>query len=147
LAGGRLQFTPPRRVIPIYFATHGPQVTRLAGEVADGVLIANTLVPASIDHYLGQLRQGAEKAGRDPSAIDVHLRFEICIDEDEAAARSVMRRRVAARLMAGYPHWEFLELLGVHLPEAFRAIAASRDMRRVEEAAGALPDEVVDRTA
>jgi 5,10-methylenetetrahydromethanopterin reductase len=147
LAGGRLQFTPPRRTIPIYFATHGPQVTRLAGEVADGVLIANTLVPASIDHYLAQLGQGLQKAGRAPDSMDVHLRFEICIDDDEAAARAVMRRRVAARLMAGYPHWEFLELLDVHLPAAFREIAATRDMRRVDEAATVLPDEAVDRTA
>jgi 5,10-methylenetetrahydromethanopterin reductase len=147
LAGGRLQFAPPRRSIPIYFATHGPQVMRLAGEVADGVLIANTLVPASIDHYLSQLRHGAEKAGRDMAGLDVHLRFEICIDDDEAAALAVMRRRVAARLMAGYPHWEFLELLGVQLPEAFRAIAASRDTRRVDEAAAVLPDEAVGKTA
>lgn len=147
LAGGRLQFTPPRRTIPIYFATHGLQVTRLAGEVADGVLIANTLVPASIDHYLAQLGQGLQKAGRAPDSMDVHLRFEICIDDDEAAARAVMRRRVAARLMAGYPHWEFLELLDVHLPAAFREIAATRDMRRVDEAATVLPDEAVDRTA
>jgi 5,10-methylenetetrahydromethanopterin reductase len=147
LAGGRLQFTPPRRTVPIYFATHGPQVTRLAGEVADGVLIANTLVPASIDHYLAQLRQGLAKAGRAPDSVDTHLRFEVCIDDDEQAARNIMRRRVASRLMAGYPHWEFLELLDVHLPEVFRAIAATRDVRRVDEAAAVLPDEAVDRTA
>src|SRR5205823_2475703 len=104
LTEGKLQFVPPRRHIPIYFATHGPQVTRLAGEVADGVLIANTLVPSAIDHYLGQLGDGAARAGRKSSDLDVHLRVEICLDEDEAAARQVMRRRVAARLLAGYPH-------------------------------------------
>jgi 5,10-methylenetetrahydromethanopterin reductase len=147
LAGGRLQFVPPRKHIPIYFATHGPQVTRLAGEVADGVLIANTLVPSAIDHYLAQLRQGAEKAGRAPAALDVHLRVEMCIDDDEAAAWAVMRRRVAARLLAGYPHWEFLELLDLRMPEAFREIAAAKDMRRLDEATAALPAEAVDKTA
>src|SRR5262245_52365605 len=116
LADGRLQFAPVRKQIPIYFATHGPQVTRLAGEVADGVLIANTMVPSAVDHYLDQVRAGAAKTGRDLAAIDVHLRIEMCIDEDEAAAREVMRRRVAARLLAGYPHWEFLELLDLRLP-------------------------------
>ena len=147
LTGGRLQFVPVRKQIPIYFATHGPQVTRLAGEVADGVLIANTLVPSAVDHYLGQVRVGAEKAGRDLAAIDVHLRVEICIDDDEAAARHVMRRRVAARLLAGYPHWEFLELLGLRMPDAFRDIAAAKDMRRVDEATKVLPDEAVEKTA
>lgn len=147
LAGGRLQFVPLRKHIPIYFATHGPQVTRLAGEVADGVLIANTMVPSAVDHYLRQLRVGAEKAGRDLAAMDVHLRVEMCIDDDEAAAWEVMRRRVVARLLAGYPHWEFLDLLGLRMPEAFREIAAAKDMRRVDEAAKALPAEAVEKTA
>src|SRR4029078_3862091 len=110
-------------------------------------LIANTLVPASIDHYLARLREGVEKAGRAPSDVDAHRRLEVCIDDDEQAARAVMRRRVASRLMAGYPHWEFLELLDVRLPEAFRDIGGTRDMRRVDEGAAALPDEAVDRTA
>lgn len=147
LRGGRLQFVPVRNQIPIYFATHGPQVTRLAGEVSDGVLIANTMEPSAVDHYLGQVRAGAAKAGRDVTAIDVHLRVEMCIDDDEAAAREVMRRRVAARLIAGYPHWEFLERLGLRLPDAFRDIAAAKDMRRVDEAARVLPDEAVEKTA
>jgi 5,10-methylenetetrahydromethanopterin reductase len=147
LAGGRLQFVPVRKQIPIYFATHGPQVTRLAGEVADGVLIANTMVPSAIEYYLGQVRAGAAQAGRDLTAIDVHLRVEMCIDDDEAVARQVMRQRVAARLLAGYPHWEFLELLGLRLPDAFRDIAAAKDMRRVDEAAKVLPDEAVEKTA
>lgn len=147
LAGGKLQFVPPRRHIPIYFATHGPQVTRLAGEVADGVLIANTLAPSAIDHYLGQLGDGAARAGRKPAELEVHLRVELCIDDDEAAAWQVMRRRVAARLIAGYPHWEFLDLLDLRMPEAFRAIAAAKDLARLDEAAKALPAEAVERTA
>jgi 5,10-methylenetetrahydromethanopterin reductase len=146
LRDGRLQFTPVRKAIPIYFATHGAQVMRLAGEVADGVLLANTLVPDAIAFYLGRLREGAARAGRALDALDVALRPEVCIDADEAAARAVMRRRVAARLVAGYPHWEFLELLDVRLPEAFTAIAAAKDTTRLDEAAAALPDAVVDRT-
>jgi 5,10-methylenetetrahydromethanopterin reductase len=147
LTGGRLQFTPVRSRIPIYFATHGPQVTRLAGEVADGVLIANTLVPATVDHYLERFREGAARSGRATAGLDVHLRIEICIDDDEAAARGVMKRRVAARLLAGYPHWEFLDLLGLRMPETFRSIAAAKDMRRLDEAVAALPDQAMDETA
>ncbi|HZS34044.1 MAG TPA: LLM class flavin-dependent oxidoreductase [Methylomirabilota bacterium] len=146
LQDGRLQFAPLRKAIPIYFATHGAQVMRLAGEVADGVLLANTLVPAAVGFYLGQLREGAARAGRTLAALDVALRPEVCIDRDEAAARAVMRRRVAARLIAGYPHWEFLEHLDVRMPEAFTAIAAAKDTSRLDEAAARLPDAVLDRT-
>ena len=77
LAGGRLQFTPPRAAIPIYFATQGAQISKLAGEVADGVLIANIVVPSAITFYLEQLHEGATKAGRRLDALDVALRFEV----------------------------------------------------------------------
>ena len=146
LAQGRLQFTPVRHDIPIYFATHGAQIARLAGEVADGVMIANVVVPAAIAHYLDQLREGASKAGRRLRDLDVTLRFEVCLDDDEEAAFAVMRRRVAQRLMAGYPKLEFLERLEVSLPAAFLELAAGKDSRQLDRLAGLLPREAVERT-
>src|SRR5262249_45621587 len=115
---GRLQFVPPRADVPIYIATHGAQITKLGGEIADGVLIANAVLPSAIAFYLDQLRAGTAKAGRELRNIDVSLRFEVCVDEDEDAAVGVMRRRVAQRLIWGYPRLEFLERLNVVLPEA-----------------------------
>ena len=143
---GKLQFTPVRRSIPIYVATHGAQVMKLAGEVADGVLIANTLVPGALDFYLDQLHEGRARTARSLDGLDVCLRPEVCLDADEAAARGVMRRRVAVRLIAGYPHWDFLERLDLRLPERFTAIAAAKDTSRLDEAAACLPDAAVDRT-
>jgi 5,10-methylenetetrahydromethanopterin reductase len=146
LSQGRLQFAPLRHDIPIYFATHGAQITRLAGEVADGVLVANTLVPSAIAFLVDQLREGAVRAGRGLDRLDVCLRFEVCIDDDEAAAFAVMRRRVALRLIAGYPRYEFLERLDVTLPQAFLDLAAAKDLRQADRAAALLPPEVVERT-
>jgi 5,10-methylenetetrahydromethanopterin reductase len=146
LSQGRLQFAPVRPDIPIYFATHGAQITKLAGEVADGVLIANTLLPSAVAFYLDQLREGAAKAGRSIRDVDVSLRFEVCVDDDEAAATAVMRRRVAQRLIAGYPHLEFLERLEVVLPEAFLELAARKDVRQLDRAAALVPLELVERT-
>jgi 5,10-methylenetetrahydromethanopterin reductase len=143
---GRLQFAPIRPDVPIYFATHGAQVTKLAGEVADGVLVANTLVPSAIAFFVDQLREGAARAGRGIDGLDVCLRFEVCIDEDEEAALAVMRRRVALRLIAGYPRYEFLERLDVVLPEPFLELAAGKDLRQADRAAALLPPEVVERT-
>lgn len=146
LAGARLQFAPVRHEIPIYFATQGAQILRLAGEIADGVLIANTLVPSAIAFYVDQLRAGAEKAGRALHDLDIGLRFEVCLSEDEDAALTVMRRRVALRLIAGYPRWDYLERVGITLPPAFRDIVARKDTRCLEEAMAALPAEAVERT-
>lgn len=146
LSAGRLQFAPVRNHIPIYFATQGAQVTRLAGEVADGVLIANIVIPSALDFYLEQLRKGAAKAGRPLSAIDISVRFEVCVSEDEEAALAVMQRRVAARLIAGYPHWDYLEQLGIKLPEAFVDLASRKDAKLVNQAAVFLPADVLERT-
>jgi 5,10-methylenetetrahydromethanopterin reductase len=142
--GGKLTFKPTRSELPIYFATHGAQVTRLAGQVADGVLIANTLVPSAFDFYVGQLDQGNAKAGRDPASLDIGLRVEACIGEDDAAAFTVMRKRTATRVMSQYPHWEYLAELGVTMPEAFTALAAERPADAAERAAALFPEDAVE---
>jgi len=142
LNAGRLQFTPLRQRIPIYFATHGAQVTRLAGEIADGVLIANTMVPSAVDFYVAQVRAGAAKAERSIDEIDVSVRPELCISEDEEAAFAVIRGRVAQRLLWTYPHWEYLERLGVTVPPQFEAIA--KGSRSVDEAMAHVPKEALE---
>jgi 5,10-methylenetetrahydromethanopterin reductase len=144
LVGGRMSFTPPRPDLPIYFATHGAQVTRLAGQIADGVLIANTLAPAAFAHYLEQLDAGFARAARDPAQFDIGLRVEACISDDNEAAYAVMRRRAAARLLGQYPHWDHLTELGIALPPAFTELAQSRPADAAERAAPLLPREAVE---
>jgi len=141
---GKLGFTPVRAAIPIYIATQGEQVSRLSGELADGVLIANTATEAGLDFYLHRVAEGAAKAGRSLRDIDINLRWEICISLDEAAAVGAMRRRLAQRLINGYPHWSFLRQLGVSVPPAFEALAARRDPALLDQAVAALPMDVVD---
>ncbi len=144
LSGGKLSFSPPRSDVPIYFATHGAQVTRLAAQVADGVLIANTLAPKAFAHYLDRLDEGFARAERDPAQFDIGLRVEACIADDDAAAFAVMRRRAAARLLGQYPHWEHLTELGITLPPAFAELAQSRRTDAAAEAAPLLPREAVE---
>jgi 5,10-methylenetetrahydromethanopterin reductase len=143
LGPARLAVKPVQPRIPVYFATHGAQVTRLAGEVADGVLIANTLNPAAFAFYLEQLDRGLARAGRQAGALDVGLRVEACIADDDEGAFAVMRRRVASRLLAQYPHWEYLEAIGLRLPETFVELAR-RPSRTEAEAAPFVPREVVE---
>ena len=144
LAKGRLDFAPPRAAIPIYIATQGEQISRLSGELADGVLIANTATAQGIDFYCDRVVEGARKAGRAIGEIDINLRWEVCISHDEAAAVDAMRRRLAQRMINGYPNWGFLKQLGVSVPSEFEAIAARRDPSLFERAVEALPMEVVD---
>ena len=74
------------------------------------------------------------------------LRVEACISEDLDAAFAVMRRRMAHRLMGQYPRWDYLKELGVTVPEKFAEIAARKDDSLIDEAAAAMPPEIVDYT-
>lgn len=146
LAGGQLEFEPVRRHVPIYFATHGAQIATLAGKIADGVLIANTLLPRMFAFYLERLQEGMKSAERSPDTVDIGLRVEACVSEDYDAAFAVMRRRMASRLIGQYPHWGYLDELGVTLPDAFVEIAAKKDPGLADGAAAVMPREVVDYT-
>ncbi len=73
--------------VPIYMGVVGTYMARIAGRIADGVI----LHLADKDH-VGRIREaiaeGAREAGRDPSEIDVGS-FIMCVpDRDEAQARS-----------------------------------------------------------
>ena len=146
LTNGKLAFSPPRDRIPIYFATHGAQVSTLAGEIADGVLVANTVHSGMLSFYLARVEKGLAKSGRTMADFDFGLRVEACISTEREAAFSVMRRRMAARLIGQYPHWDYLDTLGVQMPGAFREIAASGNEARAGEAADFVPDALVRST-
>jgi 5,10-methylenetetrahydromethanopterin reductase len=146
LREGRLQFTPVRDRIPIYFAPHGAQVARLAGETADGVLLGNVLSPSGVDFYVEQIRMGAEKAGRTLHSLAISLRPEVCVCEDEAAAFAVMRRRAALRLVWTHPHWEYLGHLGVTVPPTLAELVARKEAGLVDQVTALIPDSVVAAT-
>lgn len=146
LSNGQLTFEPLRDRIPIYFATHGGQISKLAGKLADGVLIANTLEPRMLSFYLDQIQEGMSSVGRDRSNFDFGLRIEACISDDYEAALAVMRRRMASRLIGQYPHWAYLDELGIELPPEFVEIAAKKDPTLTDQAVSVMPPEVVEYT-
>ena len=146
LSNGQLTFEPLRERIPVYFATHGAQISKLAGKLADGVLIANTLEPKMLSFYLDRIHEGMRSVDRDPSSFDFGLRVEACISDDYEAALAVMRRRMASRLIGQYPHWAYLEELGIELPDEFVEIAQKKDQSLTDEAVSVMPPEVVEHT-
>lgn len=142
LRGGRLQFEPARRDIPIYFATHGAQITTLAGRIADGVMIANTLDPKAFDFYARKLEEGMAKENRAEGSVDLCLRIEACISDNDEAAFDVMQRRVTQRVLSQYPHWDYLTELGIELPRALVEIAEQK--KPAGQAAHLMPRAVVE---
>jgi 5,10-methylenetetrahydromethanopterin reductase len=60
-----------RKRVPIYIAAAGPRTLRLAGQIADGAIIATGLLPEVVQDSIAQVEAGAREAGRDPSEIDL----------------------------------------------------------------------------
>jgi probable F420-dependent oxidoreductase len=84
-----LDFVPERAELPIYLAALGPQMCRLAGAVADGVLL-NWATPEYAARAVAEVRRGAEQAGRDPKAVEVACYVRAAVGEDEAAVRRTL---------------------------------------------------------
>lgn len=88
----------PGAPVPIYIAALGPKMLRLAGEVADG-LILYLFTPEGARSAIEQVRAAAKGAGRDPDSIDVVIRIPVAVGEDEQFLRFMLRRLTAAYAM------------------------------------------------
>ena len=69
--GAEATLTWKRAAVPIYLAASGPKTLRLAGRVADGVVIRTGITPEIVRDSIAQVRAGAQEAGRDPASIDM----------------------------------------------------------------------------
>ena len=85
---------PPRPELPIYVAALSPNMLRLAGEIADGVMlwlcnpdyIRETVIPA--------VTEGRARAGKDLEGFDVVAAVPTAVTEDSSAARAAFRREL-----------------------------------------------------
>ena len=85
LKGGRLAIRPAPET-PTYLGALGPEMLRLAGEMADGACL-NWCDASQISWSRERIAEGAARTGRDPAAIEVAEYIRVCVDEDEDKAR------------------------------------------------------------
>jgi probable F420-dependent oxidoreductase len=83
--------------VPIHVAALRPGMLRLAGEVADGVVL-NWLSAEDVPRSVAVVREAAGKAGRDPSAVEIAARVLVNLDPPGEAADLGLRRHVTAYL-------------------------------------------------
>lgn len=99
---------PPARPIPIAIAALREHMLRLAGEVADGVIL-NWLSAADVTRSVAIVHEAARRAGRDPAAIEIVARIFVSVDPPGPEADLAARRMVAAYLNVpvyrSFQHW------------------------------------------
>jgi probable F420-dependent oxidoreductase len=132
----RLGFRPTRPAPPIYLAALNPPMLRLAGEIADGVLL-NYSPAEAISAMLAEVDAGATKAGRRSDAIDRAIYIRMCVTPDERIALDAFKRE-----LAGYSFVESYDRMFARYglgPEFAEVRRLWKEGRR-EDAPGAISD-------
>jgi probable F420-dependent oxidoreductase len=137
--GFRLTRLPPAPV-PIHVAALRPGMLRLAGEVADGVIL-NWLSAEDVPRSVAVVREAAAKAGRDPSRVEISARLFAHVDPPGPAADTVARRHITAYLNVPV-YRAFHEWLG--RTQALGPMWAAWERGDRKAALAAVPDRVVD---
>jgi 5,10-methylenetetrahydromethanopterin reductase len=122
----QLAFRPPN--VPVFLGALGPQMLRLAGEVADGAAL-NWCTPEQIAFSRERINRGAEKAGRDPSELRLAEYIRICVDDDEDAAR-----RAYTKATMGYALGRHSSARQAGYRAHFGRMGYDDDLRRIEDA-------------
>jgi 5,10-methylenetetrahydromethanopterin reductase len=112
--------------VPIWISALGPWAMRLAGEIADGVIL-NWCPPERVTYAAHRIRDSAEAAGRDPADIAISVYVRAWVGEDEGDAWPALAEATAQ--YASYPAYarQFEQVgLGAEAVEASLAGQAGR---------------------
>jgi F420-dependent oxidoreductase-like protein len=145
----KLIIKPVQDRIPIYLAAIGPRNTALAAEIADGWL-PTIFAPDHIDVFKPSLEEGAAKAGRPISEIDIAPMTSLAIDEDQEKARNVMRPYLALYVGGmGSRNKNFYNQLVTRYGygDAAKEVQDLYLSQKYDEAMAALPDDLIDKTS
>ncbi len=76
--------------VPIWISALGPRAVRLAGRLADGVLL-NWCSPERVEEARASVRRAAGEAGRDPDAVTIAVYVRASVGVDPGASLAALR--------------------------------------------------------
>jgi 5,10-methylenetetrahydromethanopterin reductase len=111
-----------RADLPIYIATRSPRNLELAGEIADGAVIATYTTKPQLEFAIQRVRAGAEKAGRTLDDVKLISWVYTSISDDGRQAVENVRPFVTQALVNTSPeaYPAILEGFGPELPQFLR---------------------------
>ena len=142
LKGMRLAMRPAPET-PVYLGALGPRMLELSGELADGASL-NWCTPEQIAWSRERIADGAAKAGRDPSEINVAEYIRICVDDDVDAARIALAKATMGYALGASVPTERERQLGYRAH--FERMGFTNELAELDEMRknGASRDEVAD---
>lgn len=133
-----------RADVPIFISASGPRSLRLAGEIADGVILLVGLFPEAIEWAARAIQEGADVGRRARPHIAVFAYGSI--DEDEERALTAAST-IAAWFPQTAPHICELAGLPVGFVREVRSRYAGGEFQEAAEAASVLPSEFIRKVA
>lgn len=110
--GATAHLTWSRARVPLFLAASGPRTLRLAGQIADGVVIRTGIAPDIVRDSIAQVRAGAAEAGRDPGAVDMWWWPDVNVARSYAEAVA----EITMSLAAAGNHLSRFTAEGKHIP-------------------------------
>ncbi len=143
LTNVRLAIAPSQAEPPIYLAAIGPKALRLAGAIADGVLL-NAYTPVDYVKYAAEeVRKAAREAGRDPDAVDIACMLVMRQTDEPERLWPDLKRRIV-RLLEEPRVGEILLEKGGFDTSILEPLRASVQQDRGASAVDLISDEMVD---
>jgi 5,10-methylenetetrahydromethanopterin reductase len=81
--------------VPVYIAASAPKILRLAGRIADGVIVLVGTATEFVTAALNTIEEGARESGRSLADLHIVLWTPTAIAEDPVRARDLARAHVA----------------------------------------------------
>ncbi|WP_317986000.1 LLM class flavin-dependent oxidoreductase [Streptomyces sp. 5-10] len=129
--GVRSRLRDPDPGVPIHVAASGPRNLRLAGEIADGVILLSGVSRTTLASATARVREGAEAAGRTAAATPLTV-SAFCAVTDDVEAEARLLKPICASIAqnGGAP---FLALAGIELDVPARVEGVYPDLVHAED--------------
>ncbi len=137
--GAKMGFTP-QATVPMYLTAVRPQMLRLGGAIGDGVLLSGGCSPGYIAECVGEIKQGAAKAGKGMAHCDIAGFVTASVAPDKRAAMEA-NKLFLAYIFRNLHHAENIRLGGGTVDQ--EGLAAAVKKRDWEAAKKLISDEVV----
>jgi len=125
--------------VPLYVGALNAQMLRLAGALADGVVL-NMVPEHALPQVLAEIHAGAREAGRDPAALEIVSRLHVHIADSLQEGRDLVRRTFGPYVAtAGYNR--FFRWIGMDEAARVQECFAKGDRAGV---AAAMSDRICD---
>jgi len=140
LNNAQMAFSPEKQPL-IYTAPMGPQMLRLSGSVADGLVLSAGLTAAYVAQSIAIAGEGATKEGRDPRSLRTAAYIYFIAGGDRQEQNEKVRHKLAF-LFRNANIADNIKSSGLAIDqEAIMAAIADRDHAK---AASLVPDEAVE---